>query len=177
MSAERGDVVVATDPFKDDAAGRPFLLVSRAETPFHGEQYIALALTTRTWHVPPPGTSGNRCPATLWLRITRRLATDLRRDRDSGRARPSTPVVIVTGDRCSSRDRSPGLVRDSSLPPRKRPPKGVCPPLPYCPGENGAGVPAARGGSRGPPGGTTPSPGSSGRTVRIGGHRRDPRPE
>jgi len=51
MSAERGDVVVATDPFKDDdAAGRPFLVVSRAETPFHGEQYIALALTTRTWH-------------------------------------------------------------------------------------------------------------------------------
>ncbi len=47
MSAERGDVVVATDPFKDDA-GRPFLVINRAETPFHGEQYIALALTTRT---------------------------------------------------------------------------------------------------------------------------------
>ena len=50
MSAERGDVVVATDPFKDDGAGRPFLVINRTETPFHGEQYIALALTTRTWH-------------------------------------------------------------------------------------------------------------------------------
>jgi len=51
MSWERGDVVVATDPFRDDeSAGRPFLVVSTDETPFHGEQYIALALTTRTWH-------------------------------------------------------------------------------------------------------------------------------
>jgi mRNA interferase MazF len=51
MSAERGDVVVAADPFKDDdTAGRPFLVIDRPEMPFHGEQYIALALTTRTWH-------------------------------------------------------------------------------------------------------------------------------
>lgn len=51
MSRERGDVVVATDPFRDDeSAGRPFLVVSTDETPFHGEQYIAFALTTRTWH-------------------------------------------------------------------------------------------------------------------------------
>jgi mRNA-degrading endonuclease toxin of MazEF toxin-antitoxin module len=51
MSWERGDVVVATDPFRDDeSAGRPFLVVSTDETPFHGEQYIAFALTTRTWH-------------------------------------------------------------------------------------------------------------------------------
>ncbi|AQL42310.1 growth inhibitor [Halorientalis sp. IM1011] len=51
MSYERGDVVVAGDPFKDDdAAGRPFLLVDHADTPFHGEQYVALSLTTRTWH-------------------------------------------------------------------------------------------------------------------------------
>jgi hypothetical protein len=50
MSRERGDVVVATDPFKDESTGRPFLVVGRDDTPFHGEQYIALALTTRTWH-------------------------------------------------------------------------------------------------------------------------------
>lgn len=51
MSRDRGDVVVATDPFRDDeTAGRPFLVVGDGETPFHGEQYIALSLTTRTWH-------------------------------------------------------------------------------------------------------------------------------
>lgn len=51
MSWQRGDVVVASDPFKDDeTAGRPFLVINRSETPFHGEQYIALSLTTRTWH-------------------------------------------------------------------------------------------------------------------------------
>lgn len=49
MSYDRGDVVVATDPFRDDdSAGRPFLVVNRPGTPFHGEQYVALSLTTRT---------------------------------------------------------------------------------------------------------------------------------
>lgn len=51
MSTGRGDVVVATDPFKDDdTEGRPFLVINRSGTPFHGEQFIALSLTTRTWH-------------------------------------------------------------------------------------------------------------------------------
>lgn len=50
MSYERGDVVAAIDPFKDDSTGRPFLVINRPDTPFHGEQYIALSLTTRTWH-------------------------------------------------------------------------------------------------------------------------------
>lgn len=51
MSFERGDVVVAIDPFKDDeTAGRPFLIVNHSATLFHGEQYITLSLTTRTWH-------------------------------------------------------------------------------------------------------------------------------
>lgn len=50
MSAGREDVVVVTDPFKDETAGRPFPVINRSETPFHGEQYIALSLTTRTWH-------------------------------------------------------------------------------------------------------------------------------
>lgn len=51
MSYKRGDAVVALDPFKDDeTAGRPFLLINHAEAPFHGEQFIVLSLTTRTWY-------------------------------------------------------------------------------------------------------------------------------
>lgn len=50
MSPGRGDVVVAIDPFKDGDEGRPFLVINRSETPFHGEQFIALSLTMRTWH-------------------------------------------------------------------------------------------------------------------------------
>lgn len=57
MTFNRGDVVVATDPFHEDASGRPFVIINRPATPFHGEQYIVLSLTTRTWHderVPIP---------------------------------------------------------------------------------------------------------------------------
>lgn len=50
MSYERGDVVVALDPFRDGSSGRPFLLIGHEKTPFHGEQYIMLSLTTRTWY-------------------------------------------------------------------------------------------------------------------------------
>ncbi|QSW97749.1 type II toxin-antitoxin system PemK/MazF family toxin [Haloterrigena alkaliphila] len=50
MSYGRGDVVIALDPFKKDSSGRPFLIVSDEETPFHEEQYIALSLTTKTWY-------------------------------------------------------------------------------------------------------------------------------
>lgn len=51
MSHSRGDVVVAADPFREgDAAGRPFLIVNRPETPFHGEQYVVLSLTAQTWY-------------------------------------------------------------------------------------------------------------------------------
>ena len=47
---EPGDVVYGTDPYKGDEAGRPWLIVSNREgRPFHGEQYIAISLTTRTW--------------------------------------------------------------------------------------------------------------------------------
>lgn len=47
---ERGDVVLGTDPFKGGVAARPWLIVSNHEgRPFHGEQYIALTLTTKTW--------------------------------------------------------------------------------------------------------------------------------
>lgn len=45
-----GDVVYGADPFKGSAAGRPWVIVSNHEgRPFHGEQYVALTLTTRTW--------------------------------------------------------------------------------------------------------------------------------
>lgn len=47
---ERGDVIIATDPFKPDDHGRPFLVVNHPATPFHGEQYITCSLTTRTWY-------------------------------------------------------------------------------------------------------------------------------
>ncbi len=47
---ERGDVVYGSDPFKGDEAARPWLIVSNhADRPFHGEQYIALTLTTKSW--------------------------------------------------------------------------------------------------------------------------------
>lgn len=47
---ERGDVVEAGDPFTDTNPSRPFLIVSSDSHPFHGEQYVALTLTTRTWY-------------------------------------------------------------------------------------------------------------------------------
>jgi hypothetical protein len=47
---ERGDVVYGVDPFKSDGACRPWVVLSNHEDrPFHGEQYIALTLTTRSW--------------------------------------------------------------------------------------------------------------------------------
>ncbi|AFZ72589.1 type II toxin-antitoxin system PemK/MazF family toxin [Natronobacterium gregoryi] len=50
MTNARGDVVYADDPFKDGDAGRPWLVVNTSEMPFHGEQYIALTLSTKTWY-------------------------------------------------------------------------------------------------------------------------------
>lgn len=45
---ERGDVVYGVDPFETDASARPWLILSNHEgRPFHGDQYIALTLTTR----------------------------------------------------------------------------------------------------------------------------------
>ena len=47
---EPGDVVYGADPYKGADAARPWLLVSNHEgRPFHGEQYIALSLTSRSW--------------------------------------------------------------------------------------------------------------------------------
>jgi mRNA-degrading endonuclease toxin of MazEF toxin-antitoxin module len=47
---ERGDVVYGDDPFKGEEDARPWLILSNhAGRPFHGEQYIALTLTSKSW--------------------------------------------------------------------------------------------------------------------------------
>lgn len=47
---ERGDVVYGDDPFKNDGAARPWLILTNHKgRPFHGEQYIALTLTSKSW--------------------------------------------------------------------------------------------------------------------------------
>lgn len=47
---ERGDVVYGDDPFKGEEDARPWLVLSNhKERPFHGEQYIAVTLTTKSW--------------------------------------------------------------------------------------------------------------------------------
>lgn len=50
MSLPRGTIVYGMDPFKDADSGRPWLIINTPEMPFHGEQYIALSLSTRTWY-------------------------------------------------------------------------------------------------------------------------------
>lgn len=50
MSYNRGDVVEAGDPFTDANTSRPFLIISTDEHPFHGDQYVAVTLTTKTWY-------------------------------------------------------------------------------------------------------------------------------
>lgn len=50
MKFERGDVVYGADPFKGEDYARPWLIISNQTHPFHGDQYIVLALTTKTWH-------------------------------------------------------------------------------------------------------------------------------
>lgn len=47
---ERGDVIYGDDPFKGDEDARPWLVLSNHEgRPFHGDQYIALTLTSKSW--------------------------------------------------------------------------------------------------------------------------------
>ena len=47
---EPGDVVFGADPYKGDEAARPWLIISNHDgRPFHGEQYIVLTLTTKSW--------------------------------------------------------------------------------------------------------------------------------
>lgn len=47
---KRGHVVVAVDSFTDRDRRRPYVVVNDESHPFDGEQYVGLALTTRTWH-------------------------------------------------------------------------------------------------------------------------------
>lgn len=47
---ERGDIVCGDDPFKGEEDARPWLILSNHEgRPFHGEQCIALTLTSKSW--------------------------------------------------------------------------------------------------------------------------------
>lgn len=47
---ERGDVVYGADPFKGEEASRPWVILTNHESrPFHGDQYIAVTLTTKSW--------------------------------------------------------------------------------------------------------------------------------
>lgn len=45
MAYAQGAIVVADDPF-GNTPKRPYLIVSNAELPFHGEEYIAAGITT-----------------------------------------------------------------------------------------------------------------------------------
>ena len=47
---ERGDVVYGDDPFKGEEDARPWLILSNHEGRlFHGEQYITVTFTTKSW--------------------------------------------------------------------------------------------------------------------------------
>lgn len=50
MTIERGAIVYAADPFKDGDTGRPWVIVNTSEMPFHGEQYVVLTLTSKSWY-------------------------------------------------------------------------------------------------------------------------------
>ena len=47
---ERGDIVYGDDPFNGEEDARPWLILSNHEgRPFHGDQYITLSLTSKSW--------------------------------------------------------------------------------------------------------------------------------
>jgi len=47
---ERSDVVYGDDPSKSEEDARSWLILSNREgRPFHGDQYIALTLTSKSW--------------------------------------------------------------------------------------------------------------------------------
>jgi len=47
---ERRGVVYGDDPFKGEDDARPWLILSNHEgRPFHGDQYITLTLTSKSW--------------------------------------------------------------------------------------------------------------------------------
>ena len=50
MPLARGTIVYGDDPFKGESASRPWVVVNSPDMPFHGDQYIVLTLTTKTWY-------------------------------------------------------------------------------------------------------------------------------
>lgn len=48
---KRGHVVLAPDPFKErDGTTRPWAVVNNETHPFDSQQYVVMALTTKTWY-------------------------------------------------------------------------------------------------------------------------------
>ncbi|WP_433633744.1 hypothetical protein [Halomicrococcus sp. NG-SE-24] len=45
-SISRGDVVWAVDPFKDEPAARPLIVISNSSHPFENEQWLATVVST-----------------------------------------------------------------------------------------------------------------------------------
>lgn len=55
MQPERGDVVRSHDPFKlGTDRQRPWLIVSNETHPFDGEQYLAVAISTKQYEQSIP---------------------------------------------------------------------------------------------------------------------------
>jgi len=50
VNHDRGDIVWAADPFREEGAGRPWLVVGGSATPFHGDQFICVAITSKGYH-------------------------------------------------------------------------------------------------------------------------------
>lgn len=50
MTYDRGPIIFAADPFKGSNAGRPWVVINTSEMPFHDEQCLGMALTSKTWH-------------------------------------------------------------------------------------------------------------------------------
>lgn len=46
MTYNRGDVIWGPEPFKPAVKPRPWVIISNENHPFHGEEYLAVTLTT-----------------------------------------------------------------------------------------------------------------------------------
>jgi mRNA-degrading endonuclease toxin of MazEF toxin-antitoxin module len=59
MQPERGDVVRSSDPFKlGDDRQRPWLIVNNDARPFDGDQYVAVAISTKEYGDSIPLSAG-----------------------------------------------------------------------------------------------------------------------
>lgn len=50
MEIENGDIVWVNDLYKEGNSGRPALVVGNTEMPDHGQQFVAVNLSSRTYH-------------------------------------------------------------------------------------------------------------------------------